>query len=149
MKRDNPHVSSISEKELNEILPEKPMTPNNTQDLDRWLAENVMGFSSCGIAGEYLEIVWKVNKKYSREGFIVCWHPTTNLLQAFELVEKMIADGFEPQFVYWRSNGTWRISFSEWLDEGRTLRGHKAISNKSLPLAICEAIYKTKGKSNE
>jgi hypothetical protein len=119
----------------------------NNIDLDRWLAENVMGWQKETIYNwgnpEADYGVWYSSTKDDWEYGIEEWHPTTNLLQAMECVDKMIADGCGIEI----ESGLYNLrnESRNWLV---TIDGNDTeeyISNPSLPLAICEAIYRAKG----
>lgn len=62
-------------------------------------------------------------------------HYSTDIAQAMEVVEKMIADGHLAN-IYYGIEGKWEIMFHKY----RSIR----VSDKSLPMAICLAALKAK-----
>lgn len=83
--------------------------------LDAWLAENVMGWKGDGYCWRDPKLI---QPYYRMQASVEDWHPTTNIAQAFELLNK---------FDYWELYG----------NEGE---GHAAAiwDNKDRRRAVCE-----------
>jgi hypothetical protein len=108
------------------------MTDN---ELDRLVAEKVMGW-------EYKENEGYPYYRGKNIGLdINDFHPSTNISQAFEVVEKMIADGWvEMAMVYKNIEKVWEVEFYK---EGISFDGGDSF-DKSLPRAICIAALMAK-----
>lgn len=73
------------------------MTPQEMDELDRWLAENVMGWEFARTTETWTDkgrgAFWCVHEDGSNE--LICytdnWSPTRNIAQAWEVLEKVMA----------------------------------------------------------
>ena len=114
-------------------------------ELDKWLAEKVMGWTVNTMDSGFT--VWRDDKinTYSLLG----WHPTENIKQAFECVDKMMQDGYWLRLtyrtIYTTTNGTWEALFRCIPGSSRPDRIDYADTPE---LAICHAI-KTMGVPND
>jgi len=104
------------------------------EQLDRLVAEKVMGFmlNEDGTIQLSLPIITDDDGDF----VYVYWRPTTNIAQAFEVVDKMIADGWLISMIYTIS-GTWLAIVG-------TFDIVKEATDKSLPRAICIAALMAK-----
>lgn len=115
------------------------MTP---AELDRWLAEHVMGW-------RLDELTWfdaDGGGHYDAEhvdaydcGTCCVWHPTSNIAQAIEAAEKARADG---RIGSWALLSPWTMHPDTWLVEiTRGLDGDSDASADTAPLALCRALH--------
>lgn len=104
----------MSEKAENALVEAARLKKEELRAINMAVAENVMG--------------WR------RRGFYREWHPTKNIEDAFEVVEKLRVVGYEIDI---RNRGKqWLVLFST----NRFAVG--LAEHKFLPLAICEAALK-------
>lgn len=71
------------------------MTNEEMNELDRWLAENPMGWEFAFTKETWTDksraAYWsKKSEKYELVYYADGWHPTRNIAQAFQVVEKML-----------------------------------------------------------
>ena len=80
------------------------MNDQEMRDLDKWLAENVMGWKI-----HYSDwshgMVYYEDSKFDHKGLMDEWQPTQDIKQAFECVEKFCTESsftlhFDPQASY-------------------------------------------------
>jgi hypothetical protein len=83
------------------------MTNEEMNELDKWLAENVMGWAYDefgGLIGIRPAYIFKDNSFI----YLADWHPTRNITQAFEVLEKLWPD-FELG-IYHEYPDVWRVT---------------------------------------
>jgi len=73
---------------------EREMNSKEMQELDAWLAENIVKWHKAMLWFAAEEKEWWFDEQNQREYSIAGWHPTRNIAQAFEVVEKMKDDEF-------------------------------------------------------
>ena len=120
------------------------------QELDNWFAENVMGWSEYQAKGGlYPGLYWVTYLSDCGEVTIKKddWQPTIDIKQAFECVEKMIAEhDYWPTLVYKTTRHYTKEEGVKWVARFRCVRGgiRKDLidSNDTPALAICLAIKK-------
>lgn len=101
-------------------------------DLDRWIAENVMGWVPHGD--------WCYENHPDNVLILSSdWHPTRNIQQAFEVVEKMREDGYGFALELPMSGGCYA---EFWKESNYDTVTFKAEHNDTPTLAICEAAKK-------
>jgi len=108
------------------------------KQLDELMATRVMGWKETDANSITSSRVWRVNGdgwKNSPERISVnSWHPSTNISQAFEVVDQMIAD-YYIEIYHNKGERTWMVFI---LDE----KNQWDVEADTLPLAICEASLK-------
>lgn len=110
-------------------------------NIDKKVAELVMGWKKNGVigSGDFEEIVWKIGKENT-----VGFYPATDISQAFDVVNKMIADGYWVNIFGMTTSTEWGVTM---IDEDNFMKDKSeefTEYDKSLPLAICKAAIKAK-----
>ena len=109
----------------------------SNRELDRWIAENVMGWNIRETDYDYGQLhshgtsiyYWCEGiEKRVREG---CWQPTESISDAFQVVEKMNDCLHLSEH---GKDGIWAAMFCTY--------GHEWVSGETAPLAICLAAKK-------
>jgi Phage ABA sandwich domain len=101
------------------------------RDLDSLIAEKVMRWKTW-IADGTLDECWETGDEYNPTIRKSQWRPSTDISAAWEVVEKMIANGFDDVTLDYTDG--WTAFFSDY-DE----RAAKTRTLPSAPLAICIA----------
>jgi len=114
------------------------MTDQELQQLNKWLAENVMGWKQ-GNNGQW-EFDREHGSRYPLHHF-THWSPTTDMNQAMMCVEKWMSDAESKNRRHMKIDG-----FINWyrcllFDEDKKEVYTTPNELESAPLAICQAIY--------
>ena len=118
---------------------------NPGRELDALVAEKVMGWwwgddESPAGAGWYEHD----DPKRARD-----WSPSQNIADAWEVVEKLVADGFSPDLLHMphQPESSWTCHIDNSLGDTKTYIGIPvaACSGKTVPHAICLAALKAVG----
>jgi len=119
------------------------MTNEEMNELDKWLAENVMGWKlSIDQIWNEISHFWTNEMCWTRKPELIRvadWQPTRNITQAFEVVEMFRSEGWSCE-LYLAFMGVTDAIF-RWIDGPIPLKKAK-IKAKTPALAICLAAKK-------
>lgn len=123
------------------------------KQLDELMATRVMGWKETDANSITSSRVWRVNGdgwKNSPERISVnSWHPSTNISQAFEVVDQMIADYYIEIYHNKGEMDDYLDWFVNFYKSPTVSMNMGCDTNKSLPRAICLAAFKAVGGLND